>query len=286
MPALDQNDIVGAQHEVQRLLGRCILRLQQYEHLLKAMLAVNKLSGTSETLPLALDNRRAEISGKTMGMLVSRLMAEYVMREGAEAPADTTDSRSDSCFLTVRTQLNLPDESHAALQTELRELVRLRNMLVHGFIERHDIWTIDGCLQAQDALRSSYTKIDQHLQQLRTFAENMDETRRAFAELMQSPEFHELVVNGVAPDGQILWPIAGIVSALRQACRERPIDGWVNLDTAVRWVSEHHPEQTPKKYGCARWRHVIHESGQFELRRFTHNGQFGAWLRERVSSTG
>lgn len=86
-----------------------------------------------------------------------------------------------------------------------------------------------------------------------------------------APQVHDRVVNGIA----IHWPIAGIVSALRQAFRERSIDGWVNLDTAARWVSEHHPEQTPKKYGCARWRHVIHESGQFELRRFTHTDSLG-----------
>lgn len=285
MPALDQNDLLGAQHEVHRLLGRCILRLQQYEQLLKAMLAVNKLSGTSETLPFALDNRRTEISGKTMGMLVGRLMTEHVMKEGGEVPEDTSVHSRNSSFLSFRAQINLPDESHAALQVDLREFVRLRNTLVHSFIEQHDLQTVDGCLQAQDALSSSYTRIDQHLQQLRTFAEDMDEARRTFGEMMESPEFQELVVNGITPDGQIHWPIAGIVSALRQALRELSIGGWVNLDTAVRWVSEHHPEQTPQKYGCSHWQHVIHESGQFELRHFTHNGKFGAWFREKLSST-
>ena len=66
MSAVDQNDIVGAQHEVQRL-GRCILRLQQCEQLMKSMLAFQKLSGTPEALPMALDKRKAEISGTTMG---------------------------------------------------------------------------------------------------------------------------------------------------------------------------------------------------------------------------
>src|SRR3546814_10846435 len=80
--------------------------------------------------------------------------------------------------------------------------------------------------------------------------------------------------------------MAGIVSALHQALRELAVDGWASLDAAARWMSENHPEQTPQKYGCARWRHVIHESGQFELRRMTHNGQFGAWFRARPTSVG
>src|SRR3546814_15104784 len=80
--------------------------------------------------------------------------------------------------------------------------------------------------------------------------------------------------------------MAGIVSALHQALRELAVDGWASLDAAARWMSENHAEQTPQTYGCARWRHLIHESGQFELRRMTHNGQFGAWLRERPTSVG
>jgi len=35
-----ENTVAALQHEVQRKLGRCILRLQQYERLLKAMVAV------------------------------------------------------------------------------------------------------------------------------------------------------------------------------------------------------------------------------------------------------
>lgn len=285
MAVLDQTDIVGPQHEVQRLLGRCLLRLQQYERLLKAMIAVQKLSGTPETLPHALDARQAEVSDKTLGTLVGRLMGDYIMKEGGDLSDDTPNHPGDSIHFAFRMQLNLPAESYEALKADLRELVTLRNTLVHHFIELHDLWTVDGCLRAQDALTRSYAEIDRHFEQLGTFAVHMDEARKAHAEVMQSPQFLDMVVNGIGPDGQIHWPVAGIVGALRKAFRELSIDGWVNLDAAARWVSEHQPEQTPQKYGCSRWRQVIHESGQFELRRFTHNGQFGAWFRERSSAT-
>ncbi|KAG0753706.1 hypothetical protein G6F22_021340 [Rhizopus arrhizus] len=74
MSVIDPNDIAGAQHEVQRLVGRCNLRLQQCEQLMKSMLAVQKLSGTPEALPKSLNNRRTEIGGKTMGALVSTMI--------------------------------------------------------------------------------------------------------------------------------------------------------------------------------------------------------------------
>jgi hypothetical protein len=285
MAVLNQADLVGPQHEVQRLLGRCLLRLQQYERLLKAMIAVQKLSGTPETLPHALDARKVEASDKTLGTLVGRLMGDYIMKEGSELPDDTADHPGDSIHFAFRVQLNLPAENYETLKADLRDLVTLRNTLVHHFIELHDLWTVDGCLRAQDALTRSYAEIDRHVAQLGTFAGHMDEAREAAAKVMQSPQFLDMVVNGIGLDGQIHWPVAGIVGALRKAFSELSVDGWVNLDAAARWVSEHQPEQTPKKYGCSRWRQVIHESGQFELRRFTHKGQFGAWFRELSNAT-
>ena len=164
-------------------------------------------------------------------------------------------------------------------------LVTLRNTLVHHLLDRHDIWTIQGCHNAQHFLTNAYAEVDKHIEQLRTLAGYMDATRAAAAELMQTPEFLDMVVNGISPEGQIHWPSAGIVSVLRQANRELAVDGWCNLDAGARWVSENHPEQTPQKYGCSRWRHAVHQSGEFELRRFTHNGQFGAWFRERPASS-
>lgn len=285
MAVPDQSDISGPQREVQRLLGRCLLRLQQYERLLKAMIVFQKLSGTSEMLPHALDARRAEASDKTLGTLIGRLMGDYILKEGCELPDDTHKQPDGSTHFSFRMQLKLPTERHEALKTELRELVTLRNTLVHHFIDLHDLWTIDGCLQAQGALSRSYAEIDRHFEQLVTFSGYMDEARKAAAELVQSTQFHEMVVNGIAPDGKIHWHLAGIVGALREAFHTLSIDGWVNLDAAARWIAEHHPQQTPRKYGCSRWRHVIHESGQFELRRFMHNGQFGAWYRERRNAT-
>lgn len=79
---------------------------------------------------------------------------------------------------------------------------------------------------------------------------------------------HWSTVSGYTPNrldpelGKIHWPVAGIVGALREAFHTLSIDDWVSLDAAARWITEHHPQQTPQKYGCSRWRHVIHESRQ------------------------
>ena len=282
----DRDEIAIPQREVQRLLGRCLIRLQQYERLLKAVIAFQEISGTAQTLPHAIDARRAEASGKTLGTLIGRLFGGYIVPDGDEPSSELEDPTDDSIRFSLRTRLSLPQDHYETLKADLRELVTLRNTLVHHFIDQHDLWTVDGCLQAQDALKRTYAEVDRHFEQLRTFAEHMDQAKQAAAELIRAPEFQNMLCNGIGPDGTIHWPLAGIVSGLRQALQELAADGWTNLDAAARWMSENHPEQTPQKYGCARWRQVIHESGQFELRRMTHNGQFGAWFRARPTSDG
>src|SRR3546814_5756964 len=60
----DRDDIATPQREVQRLLGRCLIRIQQYERLLKAIVALQEISVTTQTLPHSIDARRAEPSDK------------------------------------------------------------------------------------------------------------------------------------------------------------------------------------------------------------------------------
>lgn len=49
-PINDSGDLQAQQREVERLLGRCLLRLQQYEHLMKAIVAHHDLSGPDDAL--------------------------------------------------------------------------------------------------------------------------------------------------------------------------------------------------------------------------------------------
>lgn len=276
----NQSEAAGAQREVQRLLGRCLLRVQQYEELLKHLIAVQAFSGTPETIHRSMDARRAEAAGLTLGALVGRLLGDYIQKEGSDAPEEGPDQNQGSHF-SFRLQVRLPDESYEALKADLRALVTLRNSLVHHFIVQHDIQTLDGCLLAQAELHRSYAEIDRRVEQLSIFANELDQTRKEAAKAMASPEYIEAAVNGIMPDGQIHWPGAGIVYVLRRAFRELSVDGWANLNVAARWVAEQEPEQTPKKFGCTSWQQAVHESGQFELRHFTHNGQSGRWYREK-----
>lgn len=157
----------------------------------------------------------------------------------------------------MRIHLSLSAEDYAQTQDGLRELVSLRNNLVHHFIDQHDLWTLGGCREAHKALAAAYARIDQHFERLRGWAEHMDQARRLAAEFVQPDTFRDLVIHDIAPADSVDWPAAGIVRALREASVELAVEVWTPVASAGRWITQRYPEQQPARYGCAGWRQVL-----------------------------
>ncbi|WP_400087013.1 OST-HTH/LOTUS domain-containing protein [Yoonia sp. R78084] len=274
------------QREVQRLLGRCVLQLQQYERLMKALVADHEISGTAQTLETARAQRIANTSGDTLGTLVRKLLGSYIISDQLGAPdEETTNSTEEEDSISMRVHLELPDTDFARIKNELRELVDLRNNLVHHLTEQYDLFSLEGCAAAQDALIAAGNLIDRYYEQVKSWYERLRKRRRHMLKFLLSEEGQELLFNGIAPDGTVYWPAAGIVGALREAANELAVNGWVSIVAASKWITERYPEELPAKYGCARWRDVVHKARVFELKRFEVNGQRSSWYRERKSST-
>ena len=268
------------QREVQRMLGRCLLRLQQYEQLMKAIVAHHEISASGSPLESNLAERIADAANKTLGTLVGTLLGTYVTGGDQDEVAEP-DVPDNIISFKMKMSLRMSAEDFDTTQNDLKELVLLRNNLVHHFIDQHDLWSLDGCRGAQESLVAAYSRVDQHFEQLRGWAEHMDQARRLAAEFAQSDAFRDLVINGIAPDGSVDWPAAGIVRALHEAADQLAVDEWTPVTTAGRWIAERYPDQLPAKYGCSSWRQVVHESRLFELRYREVNGQRAAWYRPK-----
>jgi hypothetical protein len=282
MTTLTDDGLRTPQREIQRLLGRCLLRLQQYERLIKAIVAHHEISGPPQALEAIRAARVAETARKTLGTLIGDLLGSYVVIHGNEPPPeDTINSSEDTASFSFRTQLGLSETDFARTENDLKELVTLRNSLVHHFIDEHDLWSLEGCRIAQDALLAAYSRIDQHFEQLRGWAEHMEQTRRLTDAFVRSNEFRDLVINGIAPGGKVDWSAADIVRALRQAAETLAVDGWASIAEAGKWIAERFPEQLPAKYGCSSWRQVVHESRAFKIRYLDMNGKRAARYREK-----
>lgn len=269
------------QRDVQRLMGRCLLRLQQYERLMKAMLAHHELGGPMDELEAQRAARVEKFADKSLGTLVKALFENYVVVEGTDKPV-LNDAKvpTDRISMSFQFRMEMAEERRAEVKAAIDDLVLMRNELVHHLIERFDVWTDQGCVAAVEHLNQCYERIDRHYEELRQWAESMDDARAHTASFAQSEVFLDMVLNGISPDSTFDWPDTGIVRVLREAATARATGGWARLDDATAWIAEHHPEQVPQKYGCRTWPQVLSESKSFRLEyRRTDDGHRVAWYR-------
>jgi hypothetical protein len=206
------------------------------------------------------------VGDKALGALVG-ILTETYLRPGSQ----TTSSETATSTKTADTlgassgAYHLNVESHAVIKANLRELVTLRNMLVHHFATKFNLECTEGCLAAEAFLQSSLENITTHLSTLRGWAETMVGAPTLLASVMESPSFRDFLSDGISLDGSVRWSVSGIVQGLRDAEAELALNGWTSLSSAVAWMQRHAPEQDPKRYGCNTWRQVLLASKEFDV---------------------
>jgi len=264
-------EIIPLQREVERKFGRAVLRLQQYERLAKQLLAEQDVAGPADEFLSIKMGQRDAVARKTLGQLVGDLAQNYLAER-----ADQSDYECDAApplglsmpWVRVRFQVELPEGEFKATQQRLADLVALRNELVHHFLDKHDLRTQAGCALAGAELDACLTQVDACYDEMRRWADGVVTTRRLAANFMNTPAATDFLIHGIAPDGTVEWGHSTIVNLLRDAegALAAP-DGWTSLQEAIGYIGTHEPEHAPKKYGCSSWRHVLHESRQFEVRK-------------------
>lgn len=272
------------QRDVQRLLGRCMVRIQQYEIALKSLLVHHEIAGPVETLEGQIEKRAEELSGKTLGALKEKLFETFVVPEGFERellPEDKTPTDRISVAHSFR--MSLYPEQWAQTKSSIDEFVVLRNELVHHFLSRFNIWEEQGCVDAMAYLEGAYLRIDARFQELRAWMMAMQKASEAMASFAKSETYHDWLVNGINPDGSFEWWQTGIVRALRTEVQALAGDNWIALEAVKAQVLARHPDQTPQKYRCTTWQQVLTESTEFDLeyRRESDTAPKQAWIRLR-----
>lgn len=139
------NDLEAQQSEIQRKLGRCMIRLQQYERLLKSMVASMVVQGPLDQVQAVRDQQSAAVRNRTLGTLVAMFTADCLVTTPTNSevgPDDETRAggeSADTAWGSMRFNIPMPPERYAQVKDGLADLVTLRNDLVHHLIERFDI---------------------------------------------------------------------------------------------------------------------------------------------------
>lgn len=266
------DDLTVALHEVERKIGRCILQLQAYERLLKTLIASAVVEGMPEQMQAIHDQNMADVRTQTLGTLVgmfthSVLSPALPTSEEATAANGAAEARfSDAANISLRFTMAMPPEHYAQVKAGLKELVDLRNSLVHHFFDRFGKLDIQICAAACDYLDSCYQRIKADHERMKGWAAAFSDSWALMASFIGSPEFENAFVHGIQPDGTVLWSRSTIVDCLRNAEDACALDGWTLLDTAIAFIGQRHRDQTPARYRCKTWREVLRKSEQFEVR--------------------
>lgn len=267
----DSDHFPSIQREIQRKFGRNLIRLQQYERLIKALVAEHDIAGPIDELHSIKARQIEAVSKKTLGQVVGDLTGAYiapVIPESASLHDDGHPGDPDVAWAKISFKIEMKEDDFKETERKLADLVNLRNELVHHFLEKHDIWTEEGCLTAGTYLDDCFKQIDTHYERLRGWAKHNLEAHDLIAGFTQSPGFHDFLAHGVMPGGAgVFWASSTIVNLLLDAEATFSKDGWTLLQHAIDYVGQHEPEHTPMRYGCSSWRQVLHESEQFEVRR-------------------
>lgn len=288
MQTAPESPLKALQHKVQRKLGRCMLQLQHYEQLLKVVLAHMELAGPPQELEAIRAQNIESVQNLTLGTLVKKFTGDYMTTPPSEAKAEKEEelaAASTTGWVRFSSRIDITPEVYEERRQALAELVALRNELVHHFLEKFDLWGEDGCNAASMHLDQCSQRIQLHLDELKQSAKTMDEARQSMAAFFTSQEFKDILSDGIRSDGSVNWWVTPIVCGLRETEKTYAVAGWTELNKAIAYVGKQYPDHTPKRYGCKTWRHVIHESKLFEVRRQS-NADTNActlWYRSRTS---
>lgn len=256
---------------IQRLLGRCMLRLQQYERLLKALWVDHEVAGPPAALQQIRTARSESLRKSPLGDVRKKLLGSFFRAENEtfeeDGDAGTPPTSSDGVHFSLRTQHVMPKEAYEQFVQNTESLVLMRNDLVHHLLDRYDLSQTDARLRCIAHLERCLDLIGERHEELLGVCHAHIEAREAMAEWTKGEDFYNLMHHGISPDGSFDWRAAGIVGSLQEAAKTLSRgDGWTLLKDAIERIAVRNPNHVPDVYGCISWPHVLTQSRLFDLR--------------------
>jgi hypothetical protein len=269
--------------ELQRKFGLCLLRLQRYEHLAKAILAGSVIEGDGKTVVSRSKTKLGPISNMTLGLLVNEITG-ILVKSDADPEEPDRPIAGDPTQVRFRATFGqeLPAEEHAKFKVRLEGLVNSRNELAHHFLQKFDVSSDSGCKDAIAHLDKCLASVDAELLELQNLACNMREMMMMQAQVMGQIDIMEVFARHFpenSPDD--FGSENELLRWLKQAeCLARE-DGWTSLSVAGNYIHSQAPQLRLKDHKVAKWSEVIDRSRVFEkqIEFSAGDGRSTTWYR-------
>lgn len=192
----NEPELSTLRRDVQRAIGHALLRFQHLERVLKGLLTGRFLSGASGQVEASAKLRLEQVMNSPLGWLKEELLKKYLHPQGNVADERELENAAARGHVAFRFHLELPLQEHANLSQHLSILHDRRNVVVHHFLDKFDLQTLDSCASALAYLQETHQLIDTHQGAVLQFAEWASGMNRVVARQLQGPEFAALLQDG------------------------------------------------------------------------------------------
>ncbi|CDH44601.1 MAG: hypothetical protein IPL59_19805 [Candidatus Competibacteraceae bacterium] len=243
-------------NEVLRKIGRNVMLFQQMEHMLKCLLASNKISGYASELKTNHEQRITKIHKQTMGQVVG----QYI--EGNfSAPKEATNLPEElkEPWFYFRYAIESDDVFYyEKRKMALASLVAERNDLIHHLLPKWNTRSFESSTETELYLDQQREKILLELEALKAEINAIKE----FAVFLVSNECKKHIELSLLRQSQlVVW----LFEIAQQKARS---DGWVVLSNAAHSIHQHFPEELTnleERYGHKKLKAIILATEFFDI---------------------
>ncbi len=221
-------------NEVLRKIGRNMMLFQQFEHLLKLIIANGKLSGYANELANIKTKQAANVSKQTMGQLVGQYI-ENTNPDSEEQATEPEDIKEAYISFSFRIECN--SIFYETKKEALTRLVSERNELVHHLLPKFDTSSAKSCEELGNKLDEQSDKIRQEIKGMKAIAKSLDEGKKKLASFLSSEEGKKQFELSFLRQSRLVLLLGDIAAQMA-----RP-DGWTLLSIAGHLVKQHAPEE-------------------------------------------
>lgn len=252
-----EQDLIKVRDEVFRKIGRNLLKFQNIEHLLKAIITTSSFSGFVSELENNFLRKKEDIHTKSMGLLIRQYLENTYAEENY---SEKFDSEITEPYFSTKLSFSIDAEYLEMKKQSLQTLVDERNNLVHHLLLKIDLHSVESCLAMNEYLDYQREKQNIEEEELKSILKNISDTWAELKAFYDSEEGLKSIELSILQSSSIVTALYDLSTRIA-----RP-DGWTLLDNAGRELHSMMPNdliKLKKKYKSLK--EIILASELFEL---------------------
>tara|TARA_R110001583_G_scaffold185292_1_gene345297 strand:- start:345 stop:1178 length:834 start_codon:yes stop_codon:yes gene_type:complete len=216
--------------EIQRKIGRNLMRYQQLEQMLKYVVANAQFSGYISELKETIANKKESVKTQTMGQLIG----QFVERTDPALP-DTSNEYLDrnEAHFAFDFKSVVDEKYYLEKKERLSTLVSERNNLVHHLFPDLDLNSFDSCKEYDTKLDIEGEKVRIEFENTQIIAKSLHDMKNELAQYLMSEEGIKAFMLSFLRQKRLVILLADI------AAQTKRDDGWTVMSSAAQLIKQH-----------------------------------------------